>query len=142
MRIVLDTNVLVSGLINPEGTPAQIVNLLVNGRITVLYDSRILQEYTEVLRRKKFDFDEGLINPLIDYLRNEGEYVAAEPIGGIKRFVDRDDQMFYEVATTGKARCIVTGNKEHYPKDEVVKSPKEFIELYLTESEQQRTEAT
>ena len=142
MRVVLDTNVLVSGLINPEGIPAQIVNLLLNGRITVLYDSRILQEYTEVLKRKKLDFDEGLINPLIDYLKNEGEYVVAEPIGGSKRFVDRDDRMFYEVATTGKARCIVTGNKEHYPKDEVVKSPKEFIELYLSENEQQRTEAT
>ena len=141
MKIVLDTNVLVSGLINPDGVPAQIVNLVLNGRITIQYDSRILQEYKEVLRRKKFGFDEGLITPLLDYVRSEGEYVTAEPIGG-RRIVDKDDRMFYEVATTGKARCLVTGNKDHYPDEETIKSPKQFVELYLTENEEQKTEAT
>jgi len=141
MKVVLDTNVLISGLINPEGTPAQILNLLLNGRIVVLYDNRILREYREVLKRKRFGFDERLTSPLLDYFMNEGEYVAAEPISGY-RFVDEDDRMFYEVAATGKARCRVTGNKDHYPNEETIKSPKEFIELYLSENEQDRTEAT
>ena len=56
MKVVPDTNVIISGLINVDGTPAQIVNLLINGRITLLYDGRILQEYAEVLNRKKFGF--------------------------------------------------------------------------------------
>ena len=140
MKVVLDTNVIISGLINLEGTPAQIVNLLINGRITLLYDSRILKEYVEVLNRKKFGFKKSTINPLLDYIKNEGEYVAAEPTG--KKFVDKDDTMFYEVAKTAKAKCIVTGNKDHYPHEEMVKSPKEFIELYLSENEGQRAETT
>jgi putative PIN family toxin of toxin-antitoxin system len=140
MKVVLDTNVLVSGLINVEGVPAQIVNLLVNGRLTVLYDSRMLQEYEEVLVRKKFGFKKSVISPIMDYIKNEGEYVTAEPT--TRAFRDKDDKMFYEVAKTAKARCLVTGNKDHYPKEGMVKSPKEFIEFYLSENEKQKTEST
>jgi len=140
MKVVLDTNVLISGLINVQGTPAQIVNLLVNGRITLLYDSRILKEYEEVLGRKKFGFRKGLIAPLLDYVKNEGQYVAAEP--GTRVFLDDDDRMFYEVAKTAMARCLVTGNKHHYPKEGMSKSPKEFIDFYLSENERHKTEAT
>jgi len=139
MKVVLDTNVIISGLITMDGMPAQVVNLLLNGRITLLLDGRILREYTEVINRKKFGFKKSMIDPLLDYIRNEGEYVAAEPSG--KTFVDEDDRMFYEVAKTAKAKCIVTGNKDHFPKDSIVKSPKEFIEMYLLENEGKRAEA-
>ena len=140
MKVVLDTNVIVSGLINVEGAPAQIVNLLLNGRITALYDSRILREYVNVLYRKKFGFKKNAIEPILDYIRNEGEYVTAEPT--IKKFTDKDDRMFYEVAMTANAKCIITGNKNHYPDEELVKNPKEFIEMYLSEHESGRTETT
>jgi len=140
MKVVLDTNVMVSGLINAEGTPAQIVNLLVNGRITLVYDNRILKEYEEVLGRKKFGFRKSAVSPLLDYIKHEGEYVAAEPIG--RTFTDKDDKVFYEVAKTAKARCLVTGNKEDYPREAMIKSPKEFIDLYIAENEKHQTEAT
>ena len=140
MKVVLDTNVIVSGLINVEGAPAQIVNLLLNGRIALLYDSRILREYIEVLNRKKSGFNRSALDPILDYLKNEGEYVTAEPTS--KRFVDNDDTMFYEVAKTAGARCLVTGNKGHFPNEKIVKSPKEFIDLYLSENEGKRTETT
>jgi uncharacterized protein len=140
MKIVLDTNVIVSGLISTDGTPAQIINLLINGRITILYDDRILTEYVEVLSRKKFGFKKEIIDPLMDFIKNEGEYIGAEPIN--KRFTDDDDKKFYEVAKTAKAKCIVTGNKAHYPNETIVKSPKEFIEMYLSENEGKTIEAT
>ena len=140
MKVVLDTNVIVSGLINLEGAPAQIVNLLLNGRVTVLYDSRILREYTEVLNRKKFGFTRSALDPILDYIKNEGEYVTAEPTRN--RFVDKDDAMFYEVAKTAGARCLVTGNKGHFPNEKILKSPKEFIDLYLSENENRKTETT
>ena len=57
MKIVLDTNVLVSGLINPKGVPAKILNLMLNEKIIVLYDNRILREYETVLSRRKFRFE-------------------------------------------------------------------------------------
>ena len=140
MKVVVDTNVIVSGLINVEGAPAQVVNLLLNGRITLLYDNRIVREYADVLDRKKFEFKKNTIEPILDYIRNEGEYVTAEPTS--KKFADKDDRMFYEVAKTAKAKCIITGNKSHYPSEELVKNPKEFIEMYLSEHEDGRTETT
>ncbi len=140
MKVVLDTNVIISGLINVDGKPAQIINLLINGRITLLYDGRILQEYTEVLNRKKFGFKKSIVDPLLDFIKNEGEYVAAEPTA--REFVDEDDKMFYEVAKTAKALCIVTGNKDHFPKEAIVKNPKEFIAMYLSENEGRKAEAT
>jgi putative PIN family toxin of toxin-antitoxin system len=140
MRVVLDTNVIVSGMINVSGTPAQIINLLVNGRITLLYDSRMLKEYEEVLGRKKFGFKKSHVAPVLDYIKNEGEYVAAEPT--TRTFVDADDKIFFEVAKTGRARCLVTGNKDHYPRDVVIKTPKKFIDFYLSENEASKSEAT
>jgi putative PIN family toxin of toxin-antitoxin system len=140
MNVVLDTNVLISGLINIEGIPAQIVNLLINSRLTLLYDSRILKEYEEVLGRKKFGFTGSVVAPLLDYIKNEGEYIAAEPTS--RPFRDKDDIMFYEVAKTAKAKYLVTGNKEHYPKERMIKSPKEFIELYLAEQQKHQSEPT
>jgi len=127
MKIVLDTNVIISALINPNGIPAQILNLVINGKILFYYDNRILTEYSEVLRRKKFGFEEDWINAFMDFVKNEGEFVIAEPLKII--FEDEEDKKFYEVAKSGKVFYLVTGNKKHFPKDKIVITPKEFMEL-------------
>ncbi len=129
MTVVLDTNILVSALLNPEGLPAAIIGLLLNGKLTVLYDNRILKEYGEVLSRKKFPFKESLILHLLEYIGHEGQFIAAEPID--TPFSDEDDKVFYEVAKAGNAEYIITGNKKHFPNEKIVKTPKEFIEEYL-----------
>ena len=130
MTVVLDTNILVSALINPLGVPATILSLLLNGRLTVLYDNRILGEYKEVLSRPKFHFKKSLILQLLDYVRHEGEFIAAEPLRVPS--VSEDDKMFYEVAKAGKAQFLVTGNKKHFPNEDIVRTPKEFVDLYLS----------
>ena len=128
MRIVLDTNVLVSGLLSPHGPPASILSLVVNSNIQLLYDNRLLQEYIEVLHRDKFSFSTESIDALISYILAEGAYVSAEPVG--VAFSDDDDRMFYEVMITGEANYLVTGNRTHFPKDLRVKSPREFLGEY------------
>ena len=128
MRIVLDTNVLVSGLLNPKGPPAAILNLLVNGKVLLLYDNRILQEYSEVLRRDKFGFNKESIDILIDYFKNVGEYISAEPTN--KKFDDENDRVFYEVMITGEAKYLVSGNLVHYPKNNKILDPRRFITIY------------
>jgi uncharacterized protein len=130
VKVVLDTNVLVSALINPTGVPATILSLLLNGKLTVLYDSRILQEYRQVLSRQKFHFELSLILHLLDYIRHGGEFVAIEPLRVPS--VSEDDKMFYEVAKTGKAEYLVTGNKRHFPSEKIVRTPKEFVDIYLS----------
>jgi len=56
LLVVIDTNVLVSGLINPDGPPARVVDLLLANVIQAAFDDRVLAEYDEVLTRKPFSF--------------------------------------------------------------------------------------
>lgn len=124
-RAVVDTNVFVSGLINPSGNPAKVINMFLNGEVILLYDVRILEEYRNVLKRDKFGFGEELINPLLDYIESSGESVVA---GGVNnKFRDEDDRKFYEVAKSGGADYLITGNKAHFPKDGIVVNPAEFL---------------
>lgn len=128
MRMVLDTNVLVSGLLNPNGPPAAILNLLVNGKIRLLYDNRILQEYSEVLRRDKFGFNKESIDVLINYFQDVGEFISAEPTN--REFDDENDRIFHEVMITGEANYLVSGNLVHYPKSNKIIDPRRFITIY------------
>jgi len=125
VKIVLDTNVLVSSLLNPDGSPAKILNLILSEKIILLYDNRILNEYYDVLKREKFGFTDDLILPLIDYIKNECVYVNAEPV--FLKLVDEDDKKFYEVFKSGKADYLVTGNLTHFPKERFIISPIDFL---------------
>ena len=112
MRLVLDTNVLVSGLLRPHGAPGRLIDLLVAGRITPLYDDRILAEYREVLQRAEFGFDAKDADLLVDYVYRVGEAVAAGPLP--VTLPDPDDLPFLEVAAGGAADALVTGNHRHF----------------------------
>ena len=129
MKIVLDTNVLVSSLLNPNGNPAKILNLILAGKATLLFDNRILNEYTNVLQREKFGFSDELILPLLDFIKQEGLYINAEPIN--KKFVDEDDKKFYEVFKNGEGNYLVTGNMNHFPGERYIVKPADFIKAVL-----------
>ncbi len=134
MNIVLDTNVLVSGLLSPQGPPAQILNLILNRHIRVLYDNRILAEYAGVLHREKFRFSSELIDPVIDFLEREGGFVTANPVGN--KLIDEGDVKFLEVALSGDADYLITGNTKHYPDSEMIITPTLFIEKYVKNNPQ------
>ena len=128
MKVVLDTNVVVSGLLSPNGPPALILNLVVNSKIQLLYDNRILQEYIEVLHREKFGFDTPSVDALIRFFLSEGEFIAAEPTA--IDFKDEDDRVFYEVMTFGKADFLITGNQAHFPMHTQIVTPSDFLKVY------------
>ena len=132
MKIVLDTNVIVSGLLTPFGTSGEIVRMVSAGKLILQYDSRILLEYQEVLHRSKFQFDKDQIDSLIDYIKKKGQAVPTSPLS--KNLPDHDDAPFLEVAIGGEVEYLVTGNKAHYPRKsrEGIKifSPTEFINFY------------
>lgn len=113
MRIVLDTNVLVSGLMNPHGVPGRIVDLLLNGKLSLLYDDRILSEYRDVLERSYLGIELSLAQAVMSYIRLSGEQVSALPLPE-DLLPDPDDLVFAEVACTGAADALVTGNLKHY----------------------------
>jgi putative PIN family toxin of toxin-antitoxin system len=132
MKIVIDTNVLVSGLLTPFGTSGEIVRMVSAGKLILLYDSRILLEYQEVLHRSKFQFDKGQVDLLIDYIIKNGQVAPTSPLKN--NLPDPDDALFLEAAIGGKSECLVTGNKVHYPRKyrEGIKilSPTEFTDSY------------
>ena len=129
MKVVVDTNVIVSALINANGAPAKILSLILNGKIKLLYDNRILFEYIEVLSRKEFGFSAESINDIMDFFRSEGDFISAEPQKA--KFTDEADKKFYEVYKTGGAQYLITGNKKHYPVDNAIIVPKDFLEAYI-----------
>lgn len=112
MRIVLDTNVLVSGLLSPHGPPARIVELVAAGALRLCHDSRIIAEYSEVLAQPRFRFDQELVADLLSQIEADRDLVVAMVLPMV--LLDADDMMFVEVAVTGRAGWIVTGNQRHF----------------------------
>ena len=128
MKIVLDTNVLVSALLTPQGLPAQILLLALAGDLTLLFDERILEEYREVLHRPRFAIPRDQLAEILEQLEADGELVAATPVTAA--LPDPDDRPFIEVALSGRADALVTGNVRHFPPDlgVVVLSPRALLE--------------
>ncbi len=133
MNIVLDTNVLVSGILTSFGPPAAILRAVLTERVVVCFDERILSEYRDVLARGKFAFDRQLVEELLAFLEAAGLPILAPPLD--LTLPDPADQMFIEVAVFGNADFLVTGNLKHFPKTArqgiAVVSPREFVEVLL-----------
>lgn len=132
MIIVLDTNVLVAGLLSPFGPPAEILMRISAGDLRLCIDARILLEYREVLARPKFDFPAADRAVLLDFIESEGIPVAPRPLA--KDLPDPDDNIFLEAAVAGRAEALVTGNRKHFPDrlcaGILVTTPKDFLDLY------------
>lgn len=133
MIIVLDTNALISGIINPSGPPGRIVDLLRIGEIDLALNDRILNEYIDVLHRPKLAkyFSPGDIKYILEYLSNNSEMVI--PVIHVSGLPDPKDVPFAEVACTLQIP-LVTGNTKHFPAREgltlIVETPTQFIKRF------------
>jgi predicted nucleic acid-binding protein len=114
MIVVVDTNVLVSGLLSAHGTPARLLDLLTTGDLPIAYDDRIAAEYRQVLARPRFGFQPQAVAHLLDYLFVEGVPLVARPLAAT--LPDPGDQPFWEVAVAAAAP-LITGNLKHFPPD-------------------------
>lgn len=132
MRIVLDTNVLVAGLLSPFGPCGEIVRMVSSGELTLCFDARVLTEYREVLARPKFRFEPQGVAALLDQIEQAGETVAPSPLRHL--LPDPDDEAFLAVAVSSGVEALVTGNLSHFPpavREGVrVHAPSDFLEWY------------
>ncbi len=132
MKVVLDTNVLMSGFLNPYGIPGEITHMVLSGTLTICYDARILWEYRQVLLRPEFSFDHNDVDALLEEIESSGYLVVPVPLS--TGLPDKSDEPFLEVALAGGAELLITGNVRHYPEDRRrgvrVVSLAEFVELY------------
>ena len=130
MRIVMDTNVLVSGMLTPFGVCGEIIRMLTSTYITLCVDSRILFEYEDVLRRPHFQIEHNMIDVVLDHIENTSEAHSTMPLSG--SLPDTDDNQFLEVAISASVDCLVTGNLKHFPPRSrcgvAVLSPREFLD--------------
>ena len=128
MRAVIDTNVIVSGMLNGAGTPGKIVDAVLRGEISVVHSDLILDEYREVLHRGKFAFNLADIRAFLDAVESDGEFVAI--FASTMPLPDPKDRPFLDVAL--HAVCpVVTGNGKHFPASTGVKilSPAKALTL-------------
>jgi len=116
MKIVLDTNVVVSGLINSQGTPAQVLAMVLAGAVQICHDDQILAEYAEVLARPRFKFDAKQVREVLTKIETDGLPVDATDHPDLN-LPDADDESFLAVALAASADFLVTGNLSDYPPD-------------------------
>jgi uncharacterized protein len=112
MRVVIDTNVVVSGIMNPHGPPGRIVDAVLSEAVIVLHDDRILAEYREVLLRPAFGFPRADVDSLLDFIDFAGEHLTAA--GSDLVLPDPSDLPSLEVALAGLADALITGNVKHF----------------------------
>ena len=128
---VIDTNVLVAAHLSrhEDSAVVQIFRKLNNSEIIPLYSSEIINEYKQVLSRKKFSFDLATINYTLALIMNKGIEVDPKPSG--IQLPDMKDLVFYEVVLEKKesGAYLITGNKKHFPNDPIVVSAAEFLEI-------------
>ena len=113
IRAVIDTNVLVSGLISPSGNEALIILALHQGLVVPCLSEAILDEYSSVLSRRKFSFPPDEIAALLAMLRQNGELFP--PIASSVASPDPTDTKFLHCALAAKADFMVTGNRRDFP---------------------------
>lgn len=128
---VIDTNVLVSALISNHSDTAtvQLVGRLISGEIVPVYSDEIMREYREVLGRKKFSFEQDLINYILLAVERYGLMVEPSATGVI--LPDMKDLPFYEVVMEKRddGAYLVTGNLKHFPTKPFIVTAREMLDI-------------
>lgn len=129
MKIVLDTNVLVSAFIKPQSNAAKILRLVLQGDVYIIVNEYILTEYYEVLARPKFDLKFDKVQTILELIRSKS--IKAPALAKSFQLPDCSDESFLEAALAGHAHVLITGNKKHFPKKsckgQKVVTPQEFL---------------
>lgn len=133
MRVVLDTNVLVSALLIPNSTPSKILKQFRDGKWLLVISGAVLEEYGRVLRRKKFGLPLDQIESILKII--ESRSVRVIPSNRFEVILeDPSDNEFLDVAVEGKADCIISGDGHLLSlntfKDILILTPSAFIRRF------------
>jgi uncharacterized protein len=133
IRVVIDTNVLVSALISAEGNEALVLLAIHHGLVMPCFSGEIMEEYSGVMRRPKFRFSSPEIEAMLELVRRRGTAIEGAPKYGLSP--DPGDDKFIACVLASGAEFLVTGNKRHFPEEHMgrarVVSAKEFIEFVV-----------
>lgn len=115
MRVVIDTNVIISAFLTPSGSSSAFMDKVFGNTYEVVVTEKIMEEYDDVLHRKKFCFEEDVIQYLLKWFRDNALFVEVNEEDYLSDdVIDSKDAVFFVAARATKAR-LVTGNIKHYP---------------------------
>jgi putative PIN family toxin of toxin-antitoxin system len=139
IRVVLDTNILVSALLQPQGLPARTFLMTLGGITAQLCVSGdIYAEYEEVIRRAKFNRTEAVIESALRAIRQNGFWVKPSEVHAC---FGPDDDIFLECAQAAHAHYLVTGNLKHFPvkwADTQIVTARQFLDALAEIGEEAR----
>jgi putative PIN family toxin of toxin-antitoxin system len=128
LRLVIDTNIVVSAALKPEGLQRTVFLLAITKPARLYVTESILEEYSSVLARPEFKIRRGLRQQLLQLIKNHALRVT--PSRALQVAKDPDDDKFLECADAARADYLITGNQRHFPrywKQTKVITSREFI---------------
>ena len=114
LRLVIDTNILVSAALKPDGLQRTVFLLAITKPARLYVSATILMEYRAVLSRPELKIRKGLRRQLLQLITNHSHVV--KPARSLLVTKDPDDNKFLECADAASADYLVTGNQRHFPK--------------------------
>lgn len=114
LRLVIDTNVVVSAALKPEGLQRTVVLLAMRKPARWYISEAILSEYSTVLARPELKIRKSLRQQFLQLIKNHAHFVTPSRLDQVT--FDPDDNMFVECADRARADYLVTGNQRHFPK--------------------------
>ena len=114
LRLVIDTNILVSAALKPDGLQRTVLLLAITKPARLYVTDAILTEYREVLARPELRIRKGLRLQLLQLIKNHAQVV--KPTRPLHAAKGPSDDKFLECADAARADYLVTGNQRHFPK--------------------------
>lgn len=130
LRLVLDTNVIVSAALKPEGLQRTVLLLAMTRPPRWYVSAPIFAEYRRVLSRRELKIRKGLQQQFLQHIAGKTHVIF--PTRQLRVATDPDDNIFLECADAARADYLVTGNLRHFPrfwKQTKIVSSREFITL-------------
>ena len=130
LRLVVDTNVLVSAALKPESLQRTVLLIAITKPARLYVSPPILEESSDVLARRELRISKGLRQQLLQLTRNRCTTIV--PRYSLEVTSDPDDNRVIECADAARADYLITGNLKHFPrfwKGTKVISPRDFIEM-------------
>lgn len=130
LRLVVDTNIVISAALKPEGLQRTVLLLALTKPARLYVSAAIVEEYRTVLSRPEFRIRKGLRHQLLQLIENSARSVT--PVRHLQVTSDPDDNMFVECADVAGADYLITGNTRHFPrywKRTKVITSREFLSL-------------
>jgi len=126
VRLVLDTNIVISAFISPSGKLSQIMKMVLGRGAVLCYNSAILSEYENVMLHPKFlsKINAGSVRRFINLIRSIG--ISFNPLPSNIKLQDESGWVFYDIARESGS-VLITGNKKHFPKKPFIMLPAEFL---------------